>query len=131
MLADLLKKREELANLLGYKHWADMNSADKMAENSQNILKFIGELTPPPRPRPNANTKCCWRARKSKTRRCNRSASRTVAIILSNFVAASSISLAGRAEPYFPYDRVSELRILEVASKLFHVTFKPVPDAPV
>src|SRR5271166_2329979 len=44
VLADLLKKREELANLLGYKHWSDMNAADKMAENSQNISKFIGEI---------------------------------------------------------------------------------------
>ena len=31
VLADLLKKREELANLLGYKHWSDFNAADKMA----------------------------------------------------------------------------------------------------
>ena len=43
-LADLLKKREELANLLGYKHWSDLNAADKMAVNAPNIAKFIGEI---------------------------------------------------------------------------------------
>ena len=44
VLADLLKKREELANLLGYKHWSDVNAADKMAVNSANIAKFINEI---------------------------------------------------------------------------------------
>src|ERR1700687_4966320 len=44
VLADLLKKREELANLLGYKHWADANAADKMAVNSQNITRFIDQM---------------------------------------------------------------------------------------
>ena len=44
VLADLLKKREELANLLGYQHWSDMFAADKMAVNAQNISKFIDEI---------------------------------------------------------------------------------------
>ena len=44
VLADLLKKREELANLLGYKHWSDLNAADKMAVNAPNIAKFIDEI---------------------------------------------------------------------------------------
>src|ERR1039457_254053 len=44
VLADLLKKREELANLLGYKHWSDLNAADKMAVNAPNVAKFIGEI---------------------------------------------------------------------------------------
>jgi thimet oligopeptidase len=33
-----------LANVLGYKHWSDMNAADKMAENPQAIEKFIGKI---------------------------------------------------------------------------------------
>ena len=44
VLADLLKKRQELADVLGYQHWADVNAADKMAVNSANISKFINEI---------------------------------------------------------------------------------------
>jgi thimet oligopeptidase len=43
-LADLLKKRDELANLLGYQHWSDLNAADKMAANAPNIAKFFTEI---------------------------------------------------------------------------------------
>jgi thimet oligopeptidase len=44
VLADLLKKRQELADVLGYQHWADVNAADKMAANSANISKFFTEI---------------------------------------------------------------------------------------
>ncbi len=44
VLAELLQKREELANILGYKHWSDMNAADKMAVSSQNITHFIDQI---------------------------------------------------------------------------------------
>ena len=50
VLADLLKKREELANLLGYKHWSDLNAADKMAANSQAISHFIDQIDAASRP---------------------------------------------------------------------------------
>ena len=52
VLADLLKKREELANLLGYKHWSDLNAADKMAANSQAISHFIDQIDAASRPVP-------------------------------------------------------------------------------
>ncbi len=39
VLADLLKKRQELADVLGYQHWADVNAADKMAVNSHEHIE--------------------------------------------------------------------------------------------
>src|SRR5271163_1954841 len=50
VLADLLKKREELANVLGYKHWSDLNAADKMVGNAQTVSSFIDQLDAASRP---------------------------------------------------------------------------------
>lgn len=47
---DLLKKvlplREQLAELLGYKNWAEMRTANRMAKNPENVFKFYNELKP-------------------------------------------------------------------------------------
>jgi thimet oligopeptidase len=50
ILAELLKKREELAHVLGYPHWSDLNAADKMAVRSENISSFIEQIDAASRP---------------------------------------------------------------------------------
>src|ERR1019366_9427211 len=87
VLADLLKKREELANLLGYKHGSDLNAADKMAVNAPNIAKFIDEIDVTSKPAAE---------RENKMLRCSRSRSPTAATISSSFAAANSISTRSR-----------------------------------
>lgn len=44
VLENLLKKRYELANLLGYDNWAKYVSENKMIKNPENIQKFIDTL---------------------------------------------------------------------------------------
>ena len=103
VLADLLKKREELANLLGYKHWSDMNAADKMAVNAPNIAKFIGEIDVGFEARGRTRIQdAAGGGAETRTRRCNRSVFRTAAITSSNFAAASSISTRRRRGPTSP-----------------------------
>jgi thimet oligopeptidase len=128
VLADLLKKREELANLLGYKHWSDLNAVDKMAVNSENISHFIDQIDAASRPA------------------AEREYQMLLALAQKQHPELTQISMPDRryyfeqlrrmefdfnseaARPYFPYDRVQQ-GILDVASRLFKVTFQPAKDA--
>jgi thimet oligopeptidase len=128
VLADLLKKREELANLLGYQHWSDLNAVDKMAVNSQTISHFIDQIDAASRPA------------------ADREYQMLLALAQKQHPELTQISMPDRryyfeqlrrmefdfnsetARPYFPYDRV-EQGILDVASRLFKVKFQPAKDA--
>jgi thimet oligopeptidase len=128
ILADLLKKREELAGVLGYHHWSDLNAADKMAVNSQTISNFISQIDSASRPA------------------ADREYQMLLTLARKEQPSISNISIADRnyyseqlhrkdfdfnseaARPYFPYERV-EQGILAVASRLFKVSFRPAKDA--
>jgi thimet oligopeptidase len=128
VLADLLKKREDLANLLGYKHWADVNAADKMAVSSQNISRFIDQMDAASRPAADREYQMLLAlARKQNPSLTSISAA-------DHFYYAEQLRRmqfdfdSQEARPYFPYDSVQQ-GILDVASRLFQVTFRPAKDA--
>jgi len=135
LLLELLKVRQELATILGYKTWADLATADQMMQSAANMQSFLDELEEASR----------------------QGAQREYAMVLDfakrEQAAAGSndlteIDLASRGywfeqyrrsafqfdsqsvRPYFPYAQV-EPGILRTAEKLFHVRFEPVPDAEV
>ena len=128
VLSDLLKKREELANLLGYKHWSDMNAADKMAENSQNISRFIAEIDTASEPAAEREYKMLLATAQKQDPTLQQIGIQDRSYYFEQLRRQQFDFDSQSARPYFPYDRV-QAGILEVASKLFHVTFKPVPDA--
>jgi len=130
ILLDLLKTRYELAKILGYTTWADFATADQMIGSAANMKSFLNDVDTASR----------------------QTASREYAMLLA-FARQKQPSLAaipaygsfywyeqyGRAtfdfdsqavRPYFPYERVQQ-GVLDTAAKLFHVTFKPAPDAAV
>ena len=128
VLSDLLKKREELANLLGYKHWSDMNAADKMAENSQNISKFIGEIDTASKTAAEREYRMLLAAAQKQDPSLQQIGIQDRSYYFEQLRRSEFDFNSQAARPYFPYDRV-QAGILEVASKLFHVSFKPVPSA--
>jgi thimet oligopeptidase len=130
LLLDLLKTRQELATILGYKSWADLATADQMIQSAANMQSFLDELEVASRD----------------------GAEREYAMVF-EFAKRQQpdlrqIDLAGRGywfeqyrrsafqfdsqsvRPYFPYAQV-EPGILATAEKLFHVKFKQVKDADV
>ena len=44
VLESLLAKRHELATLLGFKHWADYVTADKMVGNAAKASEFVDRI---------------------------------------------------------------------------------------
>jgi thimet oligopeptidase len=130
VLADLLKKRQELADVLGYQHWADVNAADKMAVNSANISKFITEIDVASKPAAEREYKMLLALAQKQDTSLQQIGLQDRSYYMEQLRRSEFNFNSQSARPYFPYDRV-QAGILEVASKLFHVTFKPMPDAPV
>jgi thimet oligopeptidase len=128
VLADLLKKREELANLLGYKHWSDLNAADKMAVNAPNVAKFIGEIDVASKPAAEREYKMLLASAQKQDLAVQQIPLSDRSYYFEQLRRSEFDFNSQSARPYFPYDRVQQ-GILDVASKLFHVTFQPVKDA--
>ena len=128
LLLELLKTRQELATILGYRSWADLATADQMMQSAENMQSFLNELEEASRA----------------------GAEREFAMVF-DFAKKQqpdlpSIDLAARGywyeqyrrsafqfdsqsvRPYFPYAQV-EPGILRTAEKLFHVRFVQVRDA--
>ncbi len=129
-LADLLKKRDELANLLGYKHWSDLNAADKMAVNAPNIAKFFDEIDVASKPAADREYQMLLASAQKQDPSLQQISFQDRNYYFEQLRRSEFDFNSQSARPYFPYDRV-QAGILEVASKLFQVRFKPVPDAPV
>src|SRR5271167_1145257 len=128
VLADLLKKREELANLLGYKHWADMNAADKMAVNAPNIAKFINEIDVASKPAAEREYKMLLASAQKQDPSLQQVPLSDRSYYFEQLRRSEFDFNSQSARPYFPYDRVQQ-GILDVASRLFGVTFQPAKDA--
>jgi thimet oligopeptidase len=128
ILLDVLKTRYELAKTLGYPSYADLATADQMIGSAVNMKSFLNQVD-----------------------EASRAASRREYEMLLGFARQKhpdlqQIPAYGRfywedqyarttfnfdsqsVRPYFPYDRVQQ-GILDTAAKLFHISFKAVPDA--
>jgi len=123
VLMDMIRTRQQLADTLGFKSWADYNAADKMIVDGQHIAQFIKELDDAAHPiadrefqmllaekrkaDPNATTLEPYESGyySELVRRANY-----------NFDSAS-------VRPYLPYAQVKQ-GILDTAQKLFKLTFK-------
>lgn len=128
ILAELLKKREELASLLGYAHWADFNAADKMLTNAEEISDFIAKMDSTTR----ATAAREYQMVLSLARKRN-PALTNISVADSSYwqeqVRRSDFDFDSQSvRPYFPYDRVQQ-GVLDIASRLFHVSIRPVNDA--
>jgi thimet oligopeptidase len=130
ILAELLQKREELAQVLGYKHWSDFFAADKMALTSNNIASFIDQIDAASRPVADREYKMVL-ATAQKTDPSIQQVSAADRDFYYEQLRRTEFNFDSQAaRPYFPYDRVQQ-GILDVASKLFSIRFDAVTNAAV
>jgi len=129
VLTDMIKTRDEIANLLGYKSWADYNAADKMIGNGAHIAQFIDELKAASMPIANREYQMLLAAKRKDDPK---------ATTIEPYESGYYSELVRRADysfdsasvrPYLPYQQVKE-GILETAQKLFNITFKQEVGAP-
>jgi thimet oligopeptidase len=128
VLADLLKQRQALAEILGYKHWADFNAADKMALTSANISQFIDQLDAASKPVAEREYQMLLATAKKDVPSTTQIAASDSLYYSEQLRRTQYDFNSEEARPYFPYDKVQQ-GILDVASKLFSVKFVQVKDA--
>ena len=130
VLLDLLKLREEMAVLLGFRSWADLATVDQMMGSAANMRKFLAEVE----------------AAALETAR--HEFAELEAFVRERDASALPLTLSDArfweeqfrrtrydfdsqsVRPYFPYEQV-EAGVLATAGKLFRVRFEPKLDATV
>jgi thimet oligopeptidase len=130
VLNQLIRKRHQLANLVGFKTWADYITADKMVQSSSNASTFIDRIVKASGERAEREYQMLLK-RKQQDVKDARAINAWEFSYYSEMVRKASYDFdAQQVRPYFPYGRVKQ-GVLDVTSKLFGVTFKQVKDAPV
>jgi thimet oligopeptidase len=129
-LQRLIRRRDELAQLLAYANYADYITADKMSGSAKNAARFIDEIVAASGPRAEVEYRMLLERRRED-------APDAAAVnawdfrYYSELVKKSKYDFdAQSVRPYFPYHRVKQ-GALDVTGRLFGVEFRPVKKAAV
>ena len=130
VLLDLLSLRQEMAELLGFRSWADLATVDQMMGSAANMRKFLGEVE-------TAAQETAHHEFAELESFVREHDPRALPLTLSDarfweeqFRRARYDFDSQSVRPYFPYTPV-EAGILATAGKLFRVRFERALDAPV
>jgi Zn-dependent oligopeptidase len=130
VLAQMLQKRYELANLLGYKDWADYVTQDKMIGSGKNAADFIEKITAAA----DARSKHDYEELLARGKKDDASLTEIKpwdSTFLSEAVKREQYQYdSQKMREYFPYPRVKQ-GVLDTTSKLFGIEYRPVKDAKV
>ena len=130
VLLDLLATREEMAELLGFPHWADLATVDQMMGSAANLRRFLDEVEEAAREtagREFAELESFVRGRDPKALPLTLSDAR---FWEEQFRRSRYDFDSQSVRPYFPYEAV-EAGVLATAGKLFGVRFARAANAPV
>ncbi len=130
VLLDLLAAREEMAEVLGFRSWADLATVDQMMGSAENMRRFLREVEDAAREtalREWSELEAFVREREPQALPLSLSDAR---FWEEQFRRARYDFDSQSARPYFPYTQV-EAGILATAGKLFGVRFERNEAAPV
>jgi len=130
VLDQMIAKRHELANLLGFKTWADYITADKMVASARNAADFIDKIVAASNQRAAHDYQILLK-RKQQDAPAASVVNAWESNYYSEMVRKSDYAFDSQSvRPYFAYDRVKQ-GVLDVTATLFGVGFRRVKDAPV
>jgi thimet oligopeptidase len=127
ILMDLLRTRDELAKILGYSTFADLATADQMIGSAANMKKFLDEVDVASRPASRREFEMQLAFARQKRPELTALPAYGRFYWPDQYARANYSFDSQSVRPYFPYDRVQQ-GILDIAAKLFHVTFKASTD---
>jgi thimet oligopeptidase len=130
ILLDVLKTRYELAKTLGYPTYADLATADQMIGSAANMKSFLSQVDEASRPSSRREYEMLLAFARQKRPDLQQIPAYGRFYWADQYARANFNFDSQSVRPYFPYDRVQQ-GILDTAAKLFHISFKAVPDAPV
>ena len=130
VLGQLLQKRHELANILGYPDWAAYITEDKMVRTEQNASDFIEKITTAAQ----AGSKRDYDELLGYKKQENPKAESVDGWDVAHLLRIAKIEKFGydsqEIRPYFEYSRVLQ-GILDITSRMYGITYKPVTSAQV
>jgi len=128
VLGQLLQKRHELANVLGYPDWAAYITEDKMVGTGQNAADFIEKITAAAQPGSKRDYELLLAFKKHE----DPGAQAVNGWDVAHLVRGAKIEKFGYdsqvMRPYFEYSRVLQ-GVLDISSRMYGITYKPVTDA--
>lgn len=130
VLLDLLTARQELATTLGFKHWADLATADQMIGSAANVRSFLAQLDTASKDPAEREYKMVLDFAKQQQPGLEEIPIDSRAYWYEQYRTKVFHFDSQSVRPYFPYAQVQQ-GILDTAAKLFHVSFQPDPTAPV
>ncbi|MGA2101539.1 MAG: M3 family metallopeptidase [Candidatus Sulfotelmatobacter sp.] len=130
VLLDVLKTRYELARILGYPTFADLATADQMIGTAANMKAFLNDVDVASRSASHREYDMLLAFARQKQPGLSAIPAYGRTHWADQYARATFNFDSQSVRPYFTYDRVQQ-GILDTAAKLFHVSFKPAPDAPV
>jgi thimet oligopeptidase len=130
VLDRILETRHELAGLLGYANWASYDMSSRMAADVKTVSAFIDRVVAAAGPKAEREYKELEAAKQKDApggaplRAWDRQ-------YYGELVRRASYAFDSQSvRPYFPFERVLA-GVLDVTSKVFGVTYRPVTDVPV
>ncbi len=130
VLDRLLSRRAELANLLGYPSWAAYATEDKMIGSEVAAADFIARVTAASAERLRRDQAQLLERKRLDDPGAERVDGWDSSYLQERIKAEHHGSDAREARPYFEYARV-EAGVLALCGRIFGVSFRPVPGAPV
>jgi thimet oligopeptidase len=128
VLDSMLAKRYELAQLLGYKTWAEYVTEDKMIRSPKRVTQFldrVGKLVADQSKREYQ----VYLARKRQDDPSATAVQPWESSYYANLIRKRDYDFDAQAvRPYFAFDRV-KLGVLDVTSRLFGVTYRKIDNA--
>ncbi len=123
ILLDLLATRQEIADVLGFRSWADLATADQMMGSAANVRTFLAKLD-------EASREGAHREHELIVDFARRQQPHLTAIDITSraywyeLFRRSAFDFDSQSvRPYFPYAQV-EAGVLETAAKLFKIEFR-------
>jgi thimet oligopeptidase len=127
LLLDLLKIRQEVANLLGFPHWADLATADQMMGSAANMQAFLDDLDHASKAGAEKEYAMILEFARGQEPGLDKIDAASRAYWLEQYRRSAFDFDSQSVRPYFPYTRV-EPGVLATAEKLFQVEFRRIEN---
>jgi len=125
VMGQLLQKRHELANILGYPDWAAFITEDKMVATEQNAADFIEKISDAAQPGAKLDYEELLAYKKKEDPKAESVDAWDVAHLRRGAVIDKFGYDSQVIRPYFEYSRVLQ-GILDITSRMYGITYKPV-----
>ncbi len=130
VLETMLRKRYQLANLVGYEDWAAFNTADKMVGSKQNVADFIDRITTAATDRAKRDYAELLAFKKRQEAGATQIFEWESGLLRTRLGREKYAFDAREARPYFEYSRVLQ-GLLDLTAQMYSIRYAPVTDATV